>query len=60
MLVGTLFLEALATGILDPTELNWLANHQSDFSRLEEATALRLGRLLDQGVVQLGCRLSNF
>ena len=58
MLVGTLFLEALFTGIIDPVELNWLAIHQSDFSRLEEATALRLGRLLDQGVVRLGCRLS--
>ena len=54
MLVGTLFLEALITGIIDPVELYWLASHQSDFSRLEEATALRLGRLLDQGVVQLG------
>lgn len=58
MLVGTLFLEALITGIIDPAELNWLASHQFDFNRLEEATALRLGRLLDQGVVQLGCRLS--
>lgn len=54
MLVGTLSLEALITGIIDPVELYWLASHQSDFSRLEEATALRLGRLLDQGVVQLG------
>ncbi|MCT0216154.1 hypothetical protein KQ298_07435 [Synechococcus sp. CS-1330] len=40
MLVGTLFLEALITGIIDPAELNWLASHQSDFNRLEEATAL--------------------
>ena len=54
MLVGTLSLEALITGIIDPVELYWLASHQSHFSRLEEATALRLGRLLDQGVVQLG------
>lgn len=59
MLIGTLFLEVLSTGIIDPVELNWLASHQSEFSRLEEATALRLGRLLDQGVVQLGCRLAR-
>ena len=59
MLIGTLFLEVLSTGVIDPAELNWLTSHQGEFDRLEEATALRLGRLLDQGVVQLGCRLSR-
>ena len=57
MSVGTVFLEALSTGVIAPAELNWLAQHQGDFNRVEEATALRLGRLLDQGVIQLGCRL---
>lgn len=57
MSVGTVFLEALSTGVIAPAELSWLAQHQGDFNRVEEATALRLGRLLDQGVIQLGCRL---
>ncbi len=57
MTVGELYLESLATGIITPTELSWLTHGQDRFSRLEEATALRLGRLLDQGDIQLGCRL---
>ena len=57
MTVGELYLEPLSTRIITPTELSWLAHGQDSFSRLEEATALRLGRLLDQGDIQLGCRL---
>lgn len=55
--VGTVFLEALITGVITQAELRWLTAQQLSFSRLEEATALRLGRLLDDGVIQLGCRL---
>jgi hypothetical protein len=54
MSVGTVFLEALHTGVITPAELTWLTTHQQDFNRLEEATALRLGRLLDAGAIQLG------
>lgn len=57
MTVGELFLESLATGVITPAELTWVAGQQTRFSRVEEATALRLGRLLDQGDIQLGCRL---
>jgi hypothetical protein len=57
MTVGELYLESLATGVITPSELSWLTEEQDQFSRLEEATALRLGRLLDQGDIQLGCRL---
>lgn len=55
--VGTVFLEALITGVITQAELQWLTSHQDDFNRVEEATALRLGRLLDTGNIQLGCRL---
>ncbi len=57
MTVGELYLESLSTGVITPAELSWLTHGQDRFSRLEEATALRLGRLLDQGDIQLGCRL---
>jgi hypothetical protein len=57
MTVGELYLESLSTGVITPSELSWLTQGQDRFSRLEEATALRLGRLLDQGDIQLGCRL---
>jgi hypothetical protein len=58
MTVGLLFLESLSSGVITQSELSWLTQQQDTFSRVEEATALRLGRLLDQGEVQLGCRLS--
>jgi hypothetical protein len=57
MTVGQLFLESLSSGVITPNELSWLTHQQDHFSRVEEATALRLGRLLDQGDIQLGCRL---
>lgn len=58
MTVGQLFLNSLSSGVITPAELSWLTVQQDRFSRVEEATALRLGRLLDQGDIQLGCRLS--
>ncbi|CAK6688566.1 hypothetical protein VB716_03080 [Synechococcus sp. CCY9201] len=60
MILGELFLEALASGVITPSELSWVTARQSTFSRVEEATALRLGRLLDDGTIQLGCRLPQF
>lgn len=59
MTVGELFLESVSTGVITPSELSWLAQRQNLFSRVEEAAAVRLGRLLDQGVIQLGCRLAQ-
>ncbi|MFM7676370.1 MAG: hypothetical protein ACKO5F_12490 [Synechococcus sp.] len=59
MQVGELFLEVLASGVITPAELSWVTAEQQRFSRMEEATALRLGRLLDAGVIQLGCRLQG-
>ncbi len=57
MNLGILFLETLSSGVITPEEMDWVANHQRDFSRIEEATALKLGRLLDRGLIQLGCRI---
>lgn len=57
MTLGELFLEAISTGVITESEVDWLTAHQRSFSRIEEATALRLGRLMDEGSVQLGCRM---
>ena len=60
MTLGELFLEAMSTGVITQQEMDWLTTQQSSFSRTEEATAIRLGRLIDEGNIQLGCRvLSN-
>lgn len=58
MSLGQLFLKSLASGVITETEVAWIAAHQAAFSRHEEAVALRLGRLLDQGSINLGCRLA--
>ena len=57
MTVGEIFLESLSTGIITEQEVTWLTMQQSTFARPEEAAALRLGRLMDEGAINLGCRL---
>ena len=57
MNLGTLFLESVSTGVITTEEMDWVAKHQRHFSRTEEAAALRLGRLLDGGLINLGCRI---
>ena len=57
MLIGEIYLEAMASGIITQQEIDWLTTHQSAFSRDEEAKALHIGRLLDEGQIQIGCRL---
>ena len=48
MTLGTLFLEAMSTGVITKGEMAWITVHQSEFNRTEEAVALRLGRLIDE------------
>ncbi|WP_255475449.1 hypothetical protein [Synechococcus sp. A15-127] len=57
MTIGELFLETLNSGVITEGDVNWLAHHQDDFSRAEVATAIRLGRLMDEGAVNLACHL---
>ena len=59
MTVGEIFLESVSTGVITEHEVNWLASHQTSFDRPEEAAAIRLGRLMDQGEINLGCRLTE-
>ncbi len=55
--MGELFLESLSTGVITTAEIGWVTAHQGHFNRQEEAAALKLGRLLDQGRIQIGCRM---
>ena len=57
MTLGELFLEAMSSGVITNGEVNWVTSHQDYFSRTEKAVAQRLGRLIDQGSIQLGCRV---
>lgn len=57
MMLGEVYLESLSTGIITQQEIDWITTQQAAFNREEEAMALRIGRLLDEGTLQIGCRL---
>ena len=58
MNIGTLFLKTNLTGIITFAELDWITNQQSNFSRLEESIALKIGRMIDSGSINIGCHLN--
>lgn len=58
MTAGELFLETLSSGVITQADIDWLLSQQGRFSRAEQAAMQRLGRLLDQGHVQLGSRVA--
>ena len=60
MNIGILFLKSNFTGIITFSELNWITTHQSNFTRLEESIAIKLGRMLDSGSINIGCRLNSW
>ena len=59
MEIGTLFLKSSSSGIITFSELDWITNHQSNFTSLEEFIAIKLGRMLDAGYINMGCRLNT-
>ena len=58
MNLGILFLNVKTTGLITLSELDWITNHQSEFSRLDMALVLKIGRLMDEGIIKLDCRLT--
>ena len=57
MNLGLLFLKVNTSGVITLSELDWITNHQSDFSRLDMALVLKIGRLMDKGIIELDCIL---
>jgi len=57
MNLGILFLKVNTIGVITLSELDWISNHQSQFSRLDMALVLKIGRLMDEGIIELDCRL---
>ena len=55
--IGLLFLKVNVLGVITLPELDWVTNNQSKFSRLEESIAIKLGRLVDSGLIEIDCRL---
>jgi|TARA_B100000925_G_scaffold251945_1_gene203807 hypothetical protein len=57
MNLGVLFLKVNTTGVITLSELDWIAIHQSEFSRLDMSLVLKIGRMMDEGTVELDYRL---
>lgn len=58
MTAGELFLESFRSGVITDAEIDWLLSQQDHLPRAEQAAMQRLGRLLDQGQIHLGCRVA--
>ena len=57
MNLGLLFLKVNTIGVITLSELDWITNNQSEFSRLDMALVIKIGRLMDKGIIELDCRL---
>ena len=57
MNLGLLFLKVNTIGVITLSELDWITNNQSEFSRIDMALVLKIGRLMDKGTIELDCRL---
>ena len=57
MNLGLLFLKVNTTGVITLSDLDWITNNQSKFSRLDMALVLKIGRLMDEGIIELDFRL---
>ena len=57
MNLGLLFLKINITGIITLSELDWITDNQSNFSRLDMALVIKIGRQMDSGVLEIDSRL---
>ena len=49
----------MTSGVITEREIARVASQQNSFARHEEALAIRLGRMLDEGQINLGCRIPS-
>ena len=57
MNLGLLFLKINTTGVITLSELDWITNNQSKFSRLDMSLVIKIGRLMDSGSIEIDSRL---
>ena len=58
MNLGLLFLKVNTLGVITLSELDWVTNHQSEFTRVDMALDIKIGRLMDSGLVEIDNRLT--
>ena len=56
MNLGIIFLKANVLGSINLKELDWITENENSFSRLDMALVIKLGRLMDEGLIEIDCR----
>ena len=55
MNLGIIFLKVNILGSITLQELDWITENEHNFSRLDMSLVIKLGRLMDEGIVDLDC-----
>tara|TARA_Y100000589_G_scaffold244694_1_gene232383 strand:+ start:285 stop:464 length:180 start_codon:yes stop_codon:yes gene_type:complete len=54
--LGIIFLKANVLGFITLRELDWITENENSFSRIDMALVIKLGRLMDEGIIEIDCR----
>ena len=56
MNLGVIFLKSNVLGSITLQELDWITENENNFSRIDMALLIKLGRLMDEGLIEIDCR----
>ena len=56
MNLGMIFLKVNVLGYITLHELDWISENEKNFSRVDMALVIKLGRLMDEGLIEIDCR----
>ena len=56
MNLGIIFLKSNVLGSITLQELDWISENEKNFSRVDMALLIKLGRLMDEGLIEIDCR----
>jgi len=56
MNLGVIFLKSNVLGSITLQELDWITENENSFSRIDMALLIKLGRLMDEGLIEIDCR----
>ena len=55
MNLGIIILRANILGAITLKELDWITENEHQFSRLDMSLVIKLGRLIDNGIIKINC-----
>ena len=56
MNLGIIFLKSNVLGSITLQELDWITENENSFSRIDMALLIKMGRLMDEGLIEIDCR----